>query len=245
MILEFLVLCVCIALMLLYLWFQRTEPFEEQIHLVSCPTGYQSVHQADGNTICCNGEIVSNRCIGGTPCTLNGKETADYPLCVAQIQTHYQEQGAQCPSSLPTYFEDQGKKRKGCTKGGLNATLTGPKTPAQPVCTIYASEAENQHQLDSCSNQREMEDFPCFGQNCTKQLTQPQPDTPVLIAVSFTDSSGMHRVAHTRASMERSLDATQPNWRSSGMDLSKNIGVAEVARAVYVDKTMDLHDAQM
>ena len=29
------------------------------------------------------------------------------------------------------------------------------------------------------------------------------------------------------------------------MDLSKNIGVAEVARAVYVDKTMDLHDAQM
>jgi hypothetical protein len=39
--------------------------------------------------------------------------------------------------------------------------------------------------------------------------------------------------------MEAFLDVSNPNWRNQGMDLSKNINVAEVAKAYYVDRTMD------
>ena len=49
----------------------------------------------------------------------------------------------------------------------------------------------------------------------------------------------MHRVTYTRQSLENFLDVTNPNYREKGLDLSANIVVAEVAKAYYVDKTMD------
>ena len=54
----------------------------------------------------------------------------------------------------------------------------------------------------------------------------------------------MHRVAYTQESLEVFLDATNPNWRSQGTDLSKNINVAEVAKAYYVDRTIDKNEIQ-
>ena len=77
-----------------------------------------------------------------------------------------------------------------------------------------------------------------------KSLTQTKKDTPVLITTTFTDSSGIQRTAHSRASMQRFLDATKPGWRDTGMDLSKNIIVAEVAKAFYVDRTLSQEDIQ-
>jgi hypothetical protein len=49
----------------------------------------------------------------------------------------------------------------------------------------------------------------------------------------------MHRVAYTRQSLEGFLDVSNPSWRNQGMNLSNNINVAEVAKAYYVDRTMD------
>jgi hypothetical protein len=62
-------------------------------------------------------------------------------------------------------------------------------------------------------------------------------DKPAKIAVHFVDSTGMQRTAYTRASLQRYLNAANPNWRDH-MDLQKNIGVAEVAKAYYVDHTI-------
>jgi hypothetical protein len=45
--------------------------------------------------------------------------------------------------------------------------------------------------------------------------------------------------------MQRFLDATKPTWRSQGMDLDKNINVAEVAKAYYVDRTIQQDDIQL
>jgi len=87
--------------------------------------------------------------------------------------------------------------------------------------------------------------FPVFGENCTKTLTQNKPGTPVLLTVSFTDPNGIQRLSHTRASMQRFLDATQPNWKEKGMDLTKNVSVTEVAKAYYVDRTMQQADVQL
>jgi hypothetical protein len=49
----------------------------------------------------------------------------------------------------------------------------------------------------------------------------------------------MHRVAYTQQSMENFLNITNPKWKSQGINLANNINIAEVAKAYYVDKTLD------
>lgn len=224
---------------------QSIETFENPTSLEACPSGYKTFYQSNGSILCCDGEIMANQCMGTNPCTLSGPGTTDLPSCVSVIQKDYLEKGSQCPTSIPSYFEDKSTKKKGCTKGDLNSTLTGPKDSKQPTCMMYPTMEENMNAKDSCSNQKEMDEFPCFGKGCTKELVSVAPNQPVKIAISFTDSSGMHRVSYTRASMERFLNVSNPKWRDQGIDLSKNMNVAEVAKAFYVDKTMKQEDVQL
>jgi len=195
--------------------------------------------------LCCNGPIVANSCNGDKQCTLTGAGTALIPNCTKFLQEEYKKKGEQCPPSMSSYYENNVSKKKGCTSGALNKTMDGPATTKQPTCVIYNSLDDNTNKLDSCANYKEMDEFPCFGENCTKTLTQNKADTPVLITVTFADKNGIMHSAHTRASMKRFLDATQPNWKDKGMDLSKNVSIAEVAKAYYVDRTMQQADVQL
>jgi len=255
MILELSILVISIAMICLALYlrnhpFTTAEPFqdviEEESYLHSCPSGYKSFSLSNGNTACCKGEIIANECMSDEVCLLNGKGTDAMPKCTEVVTNGYQKKAnEQCPMSMSSYFEDGTKRIKGCTAGALNTTMTSPKNKDQPVCTIYDTMDANINSLDSCYNQKEMDEFPCFGINCTKTLVQAVPNAPVQISIGFIDSTGMHRMAYTRASMQRFLDATKPTWRSQGMDLEKNVNVAEVAKAYYVDKTMDSSDVQL
>jgi len=251
MILELSILVISIAMMCLALYLRNhnsttAEPFqvEDESYLHSCPSGYTSYHLSNGNTACCKGEIIANECMSDDVCLLNGKSTNDMKKCTTVISNGYKQKAAeQCPPSASSYFEDGAKK--GCTNGPLNITLTGPQNKSQQTCIIYPTMDANLQSLDSCSNQKEMEEFPCFGNHCTKSLVQAVPNAPVQISVGFVDTTGMHRVAYSRASMQRFLDATKPTWRSQGMDLSKNVNVAEVAKAYYVDHTIQQADIQL
>lgn len=249
-------LIISVILLTIYLYFTgkknailpgyTKEGFEDNTFLQACPSGYKSFYHSDGNMLCCDGDIVANKCTGQHQCTLNGKGTEETPLCVTFIQEDYKVKAkSQCPKSNPSYFEDSASKKKGCTNGSLNQTLTGPKTTSQSTCMIYDTQEENDTHKDSCANQKELEAFPCFGKDCTKELVQTAAGTPVKVAISFTDGSGMHRVAYTRATMQRFLDASNPRWRDQGIDLTKNISVAEVAKAYYVDRTMSQDEIQV
>ena len=247
---ELFFLLISITILLIIIYFRTThvpsntvEQFDEQFYLQSCPSGYKTFYNSDGDIICCDGEIIANKCLGDNQCTLNGKATSDMPKCIDYIIKEHERKGkSQCPSSMSTYFEDRSTNKKGCTNGLLNSTLTAPKMASQPKCTIYSTIDENSNTKDSCFNQKELDMFPCFGTNCTKSLTQTTPNTPVLVTVTFTDNLGIPHTATTRASMERSLNATNPNWKEKGIDLYKYIGVAEVAKAYYIDRTMDKAD---
>jgi len=220
------------------------EELFEDISLSACPGSYRLYYDANGNTLCCDGEIMANKCMGGHFCTLHG--SSDAPNCADVILADYKAKGqSQCPASMANYFEDKPNQKKGCTTSVLNASLTGPKHTSQGQCVIYDTAEKNRAAMDSCDNQKQMEDYPCFGDHCTKSLVQPIADKPVLIAISFTDSNGIHRTSYTKASMEAQLDSTRPNWRNQGIDLSKNIQVTEVAKAVYVDKTMAASEIQV
>lgn len=244
--LELVGLLIGIVILLIWIRMQESQEsqefFEDASYLAACPPGYTVMHPLDGTTTCCDGEIAGQVCLGAKPCILNGKSST-LPQCMGMIQQDYKNKGeTKCPPSLPNYYED--KKIKGCTSGPLNPTMTGPKTTQQPSCTMYPSMDDNLTSMDSCQNQKDKEDYPCFGTNCTTQLIQPSAKTPVLLSVSFTDTDGIPHVAYTRASMERYLDAIKPGWREKGVDLSKNLAVAEVAKAVYIDRTMSFSEIQ-
>ncbi len=244
--LELYVLLISITVILVVLYYkdnkkyvQMEESFENY-YLSACPSGYKSFYDNNGNTVCCDGEMTANKCLSDNQCTLNGKGTPDMPNCTELLKNLYMKRSKEyCMNSLPNYFEDRSKNIRGCTSGPLNDKMNAPKNFNQPKCFIYSSFDENNNNKESCTNQKLLDSAQCFGNNCTKELVQPIESAPPLVAIGFTDSSGMHRVAYTRQSLEKFLDVSNPNWRNQGMDLSKNINVAEVAKAFYVDKTMD------
>ena len=249
---ELIVLLVCVVVILLVLYFKGkhidltiNEAFENY-YLASCPSGYKSFYNNEGNMICCDGEIMGNRCLGDRQCVLNGAGTTDTPNCVTSILEEYTEKAQlQCPKSMMFYFEDKTQNTKGCTSGPLNSTLNRPKLSNQPTCFIYKNSEQNVNSKNSCYNQQLLDNTPCFGNNCTKELVQPVEDGPVLIGIGFTDTSGIHRTTYTRQSLENYLNVSNPNWRNQGLDLSKNISVAEIAKAYFVDKTMSSSDVQL
>jgi hypothetical protein len=247
--LNVLLIVILIIVTIVYLRNNSIQTIEERFenyYLSSCPAGYKSFYNTDGDIICCDGEVVANKCIADKQCTLNGKGTQDMPNCVTAILEEYAEKSKiQCPTSMSSYYEDRANKIKGCTNGLLNVTLNAPQNNNQPKCTIYSTQDENNNSKDSCANQKQLDMAQCFGNNCTKEIVQPVANGPVLIAIGFSDNTGMHRVAYTQASLENYLNITNPGWTSQGrMDLSKNINVAEVAKAYYIDRTIDQSQVQ-
>lgn len=220
------------------------EPFvataTSEYHLESCPSGYQSFYDPDGSVMCCDGEIVANKCITEKQCSLTGKGDK-IPNCVTQVMTDYATKGeTQCPPTMGAYFENREKKTKGCTDGFLNETLTGPRNTTQGVCVIYPTLEENIRSRDSCYLRKKLDELACFGENCVKEIVTPQANAPPLLSIQFTDREGIRRTAYTRASMEAYLSVTNPMWKERGMDLSKNTSVAEVARELYVNKSISI-----
>jgi hypothetical protein len=217
------------------------ESFSNLYHLDACPKGFKSFYNDNGDVVCCNGEIVANRCLSDEVCMLSGEKNG-IPNCSAMMINMYKAKSDEyCPKSMPQYFELG--NNKGCTSGNLNSSMNGPSHPDQPLCIIYTDFNDNFNNKDSCSNQRMLDEAECFGNNCTKSIQDPVPGKPLLVAIGFTDSNGMHRIAYTRESMENFLNATNPNWKSK-IDLTKNINVAEVAKAFYIDRTLQQSDIQ-
>lgn len=215
--------------------------------LRACPAGMKLFHDSMGTAMCCDGEILAGRCITDKQCVLTGgtKETS----CATMVQKEYTEKAQTlCPASMPTYYETREGDhvvKKACTDGPLDTSLSGPRSDRQAECVIYPSMEENQMRPDSCYLRQKLDAVACFGQDCTKQIISTGGTKPALIAVSFTDPAGIHHTAYTQASMEAYLNATKPQWRETGLDLSKNLSVVEVAKAFYVDKTLSKQDIQL
>jgi hypothetical protein len=216
----------------------------DPVSLSACPSEMKTFYLPDGRTACCNGPVVGSRCTGTVQCTMTGEGGKDLPNCAALLKEEYKTKSeSKCPAALPMYFEDKANKKQGCTAGALNGDMTQPATASQPTCRIYPSLEENLTKADSCELHRQMEEAPCFGEQCTKSITA-SANGPPLVTLHFVDKSGMYRTAYTRKSLEYYLNQTRPKWRDEGMDLEKNLMVADVAKAYFVDRTLSANAVQ-
>ena len=253
--LELYILFICISVLLFIIYyydiFEDTilEPFENpKYYLSSCPSGFKMNYNSDGDTLCYveqNFNIPSHLLKyqkNGGQCILNGRGTRDIPNCVDYILKHYQKQSIEfCSPSLPSYFEDNSKKTKGCTLGELNELLNGPRAESQPTCIIYPKDDDNKFNKDSCMNQKELEEYPCFGNNCTKQLVQYGKRTPLLLLVNYTDILGVPHMAYSKKSLIRHLDAVWSDWKKY-INIDRFMWSADVSKKLFVDKTITKDD---
>ena len=256
--LELYILFICISVLLFVIYYYdifndvKTEGFDNpNYYLSACPSGFKLNYDNDGNTICYvdDGLHISGQLLkyqkDGKQCILNGRGTPALPNCVDYILKYYDEQSAEfCSPSMASYFENNANKTKGCTRGQLNETLTGPRMSTQPTCIIYSTEDDNQYSIDSCLNQKELEEYPCFGSNCTKQLVQYKPHSPLLLVINFSDSQGMPHSAYSRKSFERYLNAVWPEWKQH-INMDRTIWNADVAKKFFIDKTISKDDIDL
>jgi hypothetical protein len=204
--------------------------------------GYKPFHDKNGNQVCCDGKVVGNRCIGTPRC---GQTTrAGLPTCTQMLKDYYATKAKDvCPPSMPNYYEGQDGTHAGCTDGSLTPDMTAPNLPSQKTCTVYATPQDNAAKADSCQNQRQLEQTPCFGQACKKSLSVQSDATVALVQVEFTGADGHRHMCYTTDSYTQYLDRTQPGWQSKGtFDPKKSLKLCAVAKKVYVDRTMDEKD---
>lgn len=253
--LELYILVICISVLLFVIYYYdmfndvKAEAFDNpNYYLSACPSGFKMNYDNDGNTICYvdDGLHISSRLIkyqkDGKQCILNGRGTANMPNCIDYILSYYQKQGMEfCSPSMASYFENNGDKTKGCTRGELNETLTGPRFATQPTCIIYPTDNDNQYSVNSCLNQKELEEYPCFGNNCTKQLIQHGKNQPILLLINFSDSQGMPHTAYSKKSFVRYLNAVWPDW-TKYINMERSIWNADVAKKYFIDKTISKDD---
>ncbi len=220
-----------------------TSTSSDNYYLSSCPTGYNTYYDSNGNINCCNGDVVANKCIGDKQCSLTSSNNPD--SCVKIILDEYKEKSKTlCPTnSMPNYFEKG--TMKGCTNGLLNSTLDGPVNSKQKSCVIYPDYKDNLTNVDSCLNQRKLDNAQCFGNKCNKGLMQLETGLPILVVINFTDNNRLPHSAFTKESYEDVLNVVNPNWKEKGIDLSKNLMIAEVAKAYYIDRTIQQSDIQI
>jgi hypothetical protein len=240
---ELTVLLISIIIILLILSYTSHRYKEEQFqnfYLSSCPSGYKSFYDNNGDINCCDGEVIgktNKRCLSNNQCTLNGRGDTS---CTKLLGNIYKNKATNnCPRSMPNYYENT--TDKGCISGELNETMSGPQTASQPKCIIYDTLIKNKNSIDSFYNQKLLESAKCFGtprNNCTKRLEKIIESAPPVVAIRFIDGTDVPRTAYSRDSYKNYLYTTDPGWEAKGIDLEKNIIVAEVAEAFYIDKTI-------
>lgn len=221
----------------------QEEAFTQQQNIKFCPRGWKPYYDGNGDMACCEGTVKGNVCEGVPRCSF-AAAPGQLASCTAIYQAYTAEKAKSvCPASMPNYFEGPDGGPAGCTAGALSDDLTGPAVAGSAAtCRVYPDEATNKGAADSCVNQRRLDAVACFGTDCAKSIQVSPVSKTALIKVDFTDGTGMRRSTVTRDSYKDYLDATRPGW-SKTIDLGKSLTVTEVAKAVFVDRTMDVAQA--
>lgn len=206
-----------------------------------CPQGGNAFINLDGDTQCCDGPVNGYQCNGKIQCTF-GKTSGDLMSCSAiQKIISSEKSKSVCPPSKQNYFE--GPSISGCTNSPLTENLEGPTSSAK-TCVIHKDETLNKSDIKSCSNEKLLEETECFGKDCYKSMYISPLSKTALVQIDFTGVDGIRRSAFEKKSYMNYLIATDPDWKNK-VDLDKNINIDMVARAVFVDRSIDIKDAQI
>jgi hypothetical protein len=136
---------------------------DSDIQISMCPQGSTPLQTKNGDTDCCDGEIVDFKCRKNLICTLSPSHDG-IPSCVDFMKKSLREKAiANCPTKFPRYWENPKTNTKGCVAGKRLPDGTGPKdSPTfENSCKIQATEQENKNTYGSCYNAKYNENLVC------------------------------------------------------------------------------------
>jgi hypothetical protein len=131
----------------------QKEGFQDiNIAKVKCPRGTKTYTTLSGDTMCCNGNIVGNKCEGKIICTLSGNSSNKVPTCAKLRQDYLAKLQLKCPVKGGFIsYEDDDTGKKGCA---VQTTVdrSQPQTPTTSYCRLYDDKIDNENYQDSCQN---------------------------------------------------------------------------------------------
>jgi len=153
-------LCVGISAILIgYFIRYLNTPTPNSIHkkegfvTISCPIGTTSFVTREGETQCCNGEIVDNFCNGNVRCSLSPNSISGIPSCSDYVAARQiANSAALCPPAIPNYFASTDGSLRGCSVSQPTADGSAPLDPNQLQCILYPTLDLEKVRLDSCYN---------------------------------------------------------------------------------------------
>jgi hypothetical protein len=225
---------------------KTSEGFAKETgYLEGCPVGFKSYIVSNGDIMCCDGEIIGEKCIGGTQCVLSSKRSGNVESCMNIVVDANSIKAKEfCPPSMKTYFIDK-KKGAACTSEVLNNTKDGLAVQRKDskVCYVYKDDI-SKFVKDSCYNQKELEKIECFGKSCVKGIENIERDV-FTATLKFTTSNGLVLLTVPKNVVENYIKILSPNEAASPAFktfLDSTPLVMENAKAYFVDRTREFKD---
>jgi len=147
-------LCVGVSVILIAYFLKKpTMNSREGFAVRICPTGANQYITRDGETLCCNGDVIDGWCSGNNICSLSPKNRRGLISCIdLALQNATAAGSAKCPRQIPNYFSGVKNSLPGCSVSQSTPDGTAPLDPTQIQCALYPTQALDQVKLDSCYN---------------------------------------------------------------------------------------------
>jgi hypothetical protein len=191
-------LCIGIAAIMLGLFIQdfEKEGFANErpsgISITTCPAGSTTYITAAGNTNCCNGDIVSNKCNGTEICTLSPSGQG-LQTCAEWISKEWVSRSRKfCAGTMPHYFGNLERTPglEGCSASLCTPDGSLPQDETQPKCKIYGSLTDELSKVDSCYNINALEQITCPQADAKRLMNSYGTDLPVIFNCSYIPRDG-------------------------------------------------------
>lgn len=191
----------------------ENEGFAMNIQMTSCPPSTASYITKDGDTNCCDGDIVSKQCNGNNICSLSPQRPGGLPSCSSWMNKSWGDRATRfCPSSMPHYYGPIDRKQggsEGCSSSQANSDGSAPQDPSKPTCNIYSNEADELAQIDSCLNRKALDAMDAPG---AKSIVRTKNMALLTASAVPADGSSLVPVlCYDFARMAQYLKATQPD----------------------------------
>lgn len=217
--------------------------------VTACPGGTTSYILSNGDTNCCSGDVVGNKCNGRDVCSLS-PDPYDKNLgsCSSLLASEWGRRAARfCPRSMNNYFGKMNRdagSAEGCSASFPTSDGSQPSDAGQPKCKIYSNYNDEVSKQDSCANIKEMENLVCPTSNATKSFLTingaPGKTHPLILKCGYLPpngkSNGMPVDCMDDASVRRYLSVVpQP---VSEEYLMNSVMFCGASKAYYIDGTL-------
>ena len=241
----------------------KKEGFEDgDIQITTCPEGSAQYINSEGDTNCCNGDIVNGECNGTNLCSLS-PTSKSVISCSQWLREEWRRRAARfCPGSMYNYFGTMSRTTgtEGCSASRCNRTGSAPSDANAAKCTIYKTDELNYGKADSCVNIVERDRLQCPQANATKQIIEIGHEyngkIPALLICNYipannmSDNMPVECYDHNRYSRalrhvykNNGEEATERVISLYNQYYQKHIMFCPASKAYYVDKTLTRENA--